>query len=77
LQFIPKNNGQINREFSQVTSDGNIYCYQGASVIRNFETVPLGKVIVQMTDDESLQIEYQSDNCTGDETFSDPAVYRR
>ena len=77
FKFIPQNSGQINREFSQVTADGHIYCYQGANVIRNFEIVPLGKVLLQMTGDESLQVEYQSDNCTGDEIFLDPAVYHR
>ena len=77
FKFIPKTSGEINREFSQVTVDGNIYCYEGANVIRNFETVPSGKVLVQMTDDETLQIEHQTESCTGSESFTDPTVYNR
>jgi len=77
FKFIPKSSGEINREFSQVTADGKIYCYEGANVIRNFETVPEGKIIVQMTSNETLQIEHQVGRCNGGESFIDPAVYNR
>jgi hypothetical protein len=77
FKFMPKTSGEINRELSQVTADGKIYCYEGANVIRNFETVPLGKVLVQMINHESLQIEHQMGSCTGSESFTEPAIYNR
>ncbi|KAF6245495.1 hypothetical protein [Nitrosopumilus sp. b2] len=77
FKFIPKTNGEINREFSQVTSDGNIYCYEGANIIRYFEKVPLGKILVQMIGNETLQIEHQTGNCTRNENFTNPTFYNR
>lgn len=77
FKFNPQSNGEINREFSQVVSDGKIYCYEGSSVIRSFEATPLGKVIVEMIDNETLHIEHQLGNCNGSEIFSDYEVYRR
>ena len=77
FKFIPKTSGEINREFSQVGVDENIYCYEGSNVIRNFEAVPLGKVLVQMTDDETLQIEHQTGSCNGNESFANPVIYNR
>jgi hypothetical protein len=77
FKFIPKTSGEINREFSQVTADGNIYCYEGADVIRHFEAVPFGKILVEMIGDETLQIEYQTSSCTGSESFTNYAVYHR
>ncbi|MCH8003299.1 MAG: hypothetical protein IH934_01605 [Nanoarchaeota archaeon] len=77
FKFIPKQSGAINREFSQVTADGTIYCYEGANVIRDFETVPSGKILVEMTGDETLQIERQSGSCSGSESFKNPEIYNR
>lgn len=50
--FTPTNSGTTNRNFSQVTSDGLIYCY---------EFVPLTKVfLIQMVSAASLKIEYKT-----------------
>lgn len=76
-EFIPKQSGLVNREFSQVTADGNIYCYQSESVIREWETKPRGKIIVQLIDDETLKIEHQSGACTGKFSLRNPATYMR
>jgi hypothetical protein len=77
FKFIPKISGEINREFSKVTADGKIYCYEGSNVIRNFEAVPLGKILVQMINHETLQIEHQVGRCTGSENFTESVVYNR
>ena len=76
-KFIPKTSGVINREFSQVTADGTIYCYEGSNVIREFETVPSGKILVQLIDEDTLNIEHQTGKCTGSESFKNLAVYNR
>lgn len=55
--FTPANQGIINREFSQVKSDGKVYCYNLAS----------GKIVLKMTSATELQIEKQSRSCTGSE----------
>lgn len=47
--FLPESSGFINRDFSDVTADGNIYCYDHTS----------GAVLVQMTSGERLLIEHQ------------------
>ena len=76
-EFYPKNSGRINREFTQVTPDGNTYCYQSEDVEKFQNSRPTGKIVVQMTGDETLKIEHQQGSCTGSETLSNPEVYRR
>ena len=51
--FSPKSAGLIDREFSQVTSDGNTYCYNLAS----------GRIVLKMTSATELAIEKQSESC--------------
>ena len=70
-RFTPTNTGKINREFSQVTPDGNIYCYEkkeGGSDTR---------IIVEMVSDTKLKIEQQSGDCSGTSTFRNPTIYNR
>ncbi len=76
-KFIPKTSGKINREFSQVTVDGTVYCYEGSSPVREFEAVPSGKILVQLMDEDTLNIEHKTGKCTGSESFSNPEVYNR
>jgi len=76
-EFYPKDSGKVNREFSHVTSDGNIYCYQSEKVEKFQSSRPSGKVVVQMTDKETLKIEHQSGSCSGSEVLSNPEIYRR
>jgi hypothetical protein len=77
FKFIPKTSGKINREFSQVTADGNIYCYKAEEVGKSFEPIPTGKILVQMTSDTQLKIEHKTGSCSSNEQFDDPAVYDR
>ncbi|MAE42571.1 hypothetical protein CMO93_02265 [Candidatus Woesearchaeota archaeon] len=76
-KFIPKDSGFVDREFSQVTADGNIYCYQAADVGKVNEPIPTGKILVQMTSDTQLKIEHQSGSCNGSKNFDNPAIYNR
>ena len=77
FKFDPKDTGTMDREFSQVTVDGNIYCYQATDVGKSFEPVPTGKILVQLTSDTQLKIEHQTGTCSGSYSFSNPAVYNR
>jgi hypothetical protein len=77
FKFEPKNSGYVNREFSQVKSDGKIYCYEGSNIGKSFENVPSGKIIVQMISDSRLNIEHRTGICTGSESFKDFEIYNR
>ncbi|GEM_PF-1370505 len=68
-KFSPKSSGLENREFSQVTADGSIYCYSSAE--------NSGSIIVKMTSSNQLNIEPQSSGCTGTYSFSKPFTYNR
>lgn len=55
-----QHSGQVNRDFDEVTSDGNIYCYDSNG--NGYTTGPL-KILVQLTDSTHLKVEKQSDSC--------------
>ncbi|PIR21306.1 MAG: hypothetical protein COV45_00745 [Deltaproteobacteria bacterium CG11_big_fil_rev_8_21_14_0_20_47_16] len=68
--FTPTHTGTINREFSEVTADGKIYCYDTLST-------PGVIFLIQIPTSSSttLKIEKQSANaCTGAETFTSAAL---
>ena len=67
-RFAAKSSGLINREFSQVTLDGNIYCYD--------QDQP-GRILVELLSETKLQIEHQSGSCSGTFAFRDPTTYNR
>ncbi len=66
FEFSAKDSGTIDREFSQVTANGDIYCYNGE-----------GKILVEMISDEQIQVEWQSGSCASTERFKDPEMYER
>jgi len=66
--FTPKTSGLVNRRFSDVTADGNIYCYDQGQP---------GRILVEMTSDTSLQIEAQSGSCSSSLVFDSPTIYDR
>jgi len=76
-EFVPMTTGFFNREFSDVTADGNIYCYEGEDPNRIGEEKPKGKIIVELVSDTELQIEYQSNSCSGNFEFNNPTMYYR
>jgi hypothetical protein len=77
FKFTPKASGRINREFSQVTADGDVYCYQAEDVGKSHEPVPSGKILVQLISDLQLKIEHKSGICSNNEGFVNPEIYNR
>lgn len=75
IDFMPKHDGTINRDFSEVKADGAIYCYQG-NIPKDDQSLR-GKVITQLTSTTTLKIEYQSGHCASAETFTSPKAYIR
>lgn len=59
-KFAPKNQGFINRDFSEVKPDGHIYCYEINSSKR---------IILQLLDENSLKIEFQKRRCKENEKW--------
>ncbi len=72
-EFIPKNSGTTNRDFSEVSADGKIYCYEDEQLTSDKKDK--GRIMVQMTSPTELKIEHQPGACPG--TFSSPETYRR
>ncbi len=65
IEFQPTTTGFVNREFSQVTPDGNIYCYESGN-----DAYSTSKVIVQMTSAAEIKIEKQSGSCGSSNSFT-------
>lgn len=68
LTFNPSSTGFINRKFTEVKPDGNIYCYfQGNN-----------RIIVMMLNKNTIKIEHRDRNCKEAAfAFSNPKLYRR
>jgi hypothetical protein len=84
LKFVPTHSGYQNREFSEVTADGQIYCYQnaksreaGVDKAGNPIAVAYPKYLIQLVDTTHLNIEQQTGICGTDEIFVSPFTYER
>ena len=68
-EFTPESSGTRNRDFSHVTADGRVYCYEwgGASE----------RILVQLTSAVELTIQKQNLTCADERAFTTPALYRR
>lgn len=70
MRFMPGSN-RINTEPSRVKADEKVYCYSigwgGA----------MGKVLVQLIDNQHLKAEFQSGECFESEAFIHPFIYER
>ena len=55
-QFSPQSSGQLNRDFDEVRSDNNIYCYEPSNISNE-------KIILLLTSNTNLKIEKQSGSC--------------
>ncbi|MDE1849020.1 MAG: hypothetical protein KGH55_03235, partial [Nanoarchaeota archaeon] len=76
MTFTPLSSGLINREPSQITSDGNVYCFDGAVGIGANGNE--GHVDIQMTDSVTMKVDYSSGVCPATPTLSSSAlVYTR
>ena len=67
--FTPTHSGTINREPSEVTADGKIYCFAGEK--------DNGKVLVQLIAVNKMDVEYQIGKCDTSESFKSPYKYQR
>jgi len=59
--FTPTTSGQKNRDFSQVTSDGNVYCYEAANLNDSSKTKQA--IVIQLTDQTTLRIGKKGTSC--------------
>lgn len=77
IEFEPKDEGNINREFNQVKPDGKIYCYEGKIIRPNGGQKQSERLVLQLTSETQLKIEIQTGQCGPDISFSNPTVYER
>lgn len=77
-RFTPKHEGTTNREPSETTTNV-IYCYQheGPQRMPNGRIAGTGKVLLQLTDNHTMQVEHQAGSCTASESFIQPSTYYR
>lgn len=71
ISFDPKHVGTIDREPSEIVSDGRIYCFNA----QNWELT--GKILVQLVDDHNIKAEYKEGMCSTNESFVRPFSYER
>ncbi len=77
-KFYAQDSGFLNTKFEEVTVDGNIYCYDGQ--INDPQRIenkgPIGRILLQLVNENELKIELQDGNCTNP-NFQNPTVYNR
>ncbi len=69
--FTPMGNGLVNRNFSNVTANGNIYCYGSLGnnwIVRT--PYVQGIILLQLVSTNTLRIEYQSSGSCGSGQWS-------
>ncbi|MBI4018858.1 MAG: hypothetical protein HY364_01225 [Candidatus Aenigmarchaeota archaeon] len=76
--FVPESTGTRNVGFQHITH-GNIFCYENDrnGLYWNYEKGPTGKILIQLVDPYTLNIEHQSGTCSGTYSFVSPSVYNR
>jgi hypothetical protein len=81
IHFAPKYNGTINRDFSEVIADGNIYCYHTEGQVDPKDPKKIikatDKILLQLNDDHHLTIELQPGTCGTGEAFKKSYMYQR
>lgn len=78
IGFNPKHDGKVNREPSEITADGQIYCYQhDATPPWSGDPELSGRIILQLIDARTLKIEYQEKSCDESLNFISPTIYER
>lgn len=73
IMFKPTHSGNIDREPSEVKSDGKIYCYNSGQGGWSID----GKVLVQLVDDHHMRVEHLAGSCGSVETFQRAFDYQR
>lgn len=77
IAFRPKRSGAINREFSEVKPDGNIYCYFSDANSGSGFSNASNRLLIELTSETSLKAEVQTDSCSDSVLFSKPTTYER
>jgi len=57
--FNPQTTGRVNLDFSQVTADGNVYCYDSLYHYWGEQSSPAHSILLQLTSETILRIENQ------------------
>lgn len=70
--FRPTHDGTLNREPSEVKSDGTVYCYETSGQWNR-----QGKFLVQLVDNYHLRAEIKDGTCEVGEVFTNPFNYER
>ncbi|MBI2595123.1 hypothetical protein HYW46_00110 [Candidatus Daviesbacteria bacterium] len=80
LGFEPTHTGVINREPTEVTADGKIYCYamgEGGSLSNQKSSIRSGKILIQLLGRTTLKAEFQQGSCDTIFKFNSPTIYER
>lgn len=77
IVFVPKHDGTINREFSEVKPDGMVYCYQTDSQAGSGNVARSGSLLIQLTNATTLQAELKQSACSIINSFSKSTIYER
>ncbi len=77
--FLPKHEGNINREFAEIKAGEAFYCYEidGQGPYQQYRDKNSGRLILQLVDGQTLKIERQEGKCGGVYAFSAPTIYAR
>jgi hypothetical protein len=64
--FIPKQTGIINRNFAEVTADGNTYCYTMdlLGFVNTGNSIPNSSIIIKLENSSTLSVEKRNCDCT-------------
>ena len=73
IVYKPTHSGTVDREPSEVKSDGQVYCFNQSQMSWNIQ----GKVLVQLLNDYHLSVENQPGSCGAQEAFKTPTDYQR
>lgn len=75
--FFENNSGNINRKFSEVKQDNNIYCFEAADNVKSESPRTDGKILVQLVSETKIEIEHQNGSCGDSEEFASSTIYER
>lgn len=73
IMFKPTHLGNVDREPSEVKSDGMIYCYNSGQGGWSID----GKILVQLINNHHLRVEHLAGSCGEGEAFHKAFVYQR
>ena len=80
MEFREQTSGSVNRRFTDVTFDGSRYCYQNEPALNPWFNPGLsGHVLVEMTNETTVNVEHQTGTCGGYglPSFVNPTSYTR